>query len=269
MRKGFVIHMWQAVVLLSLGFLTVACDEAVMQGLSEREANRVVAVLARHDLQATKQVRKKAWTVMIASSRLAQAIDVLEKERVFKDETKSGKKSAMLPTSRDERLREGERDLENSLGATIERLPEVREARVHLLMLSHSRLDSYLHSQERSASVLCVVLRSDAQLEDNIRQIVSGAAGIDRSRISVVMSVASDVGVAVGQQASLSPNGLDEGAATGQLNRVVARDLEFGISKAYVLVATVLCILGVAIIFNFRRRKPRLAARKESRLMPM
>lgn len=124
-------------ILLAVSVLLMGCARAdLLQGLDERQANEVVAVMLRHNIAADKRLHGKAgFMVQVPPGDLAEAIDLVQAQSLpSAPRTQIANQfpaDAMLSTPLGERARllsAIEQRLEESLAA----LEGVQVARVHV-----------------------------------------------------------------------------------------------------------------------------------------
>jgi type III secretory pathway lipoprotein EscJ len=194
-------------LIVLFGILTLsACQESLLHGLDELRANRVLVALADAGIQAKKKQAGSLWDVQVSNSDTTHALKVLEAHRLLRrDLGRAATKESSLIKTREERKIFLERHLAWSIEHTLEAIPQVLEARVHLCM--HVANDMRLREKEKpqSASVL-IVHGEDSTIDlSQVKQIISGAAGIDEKSITVIASVRKgpqlDLDVAIGDAA--------------------------------------------------------------------
>ena len=164
------------------------CEEAILHDLDELQANQVRVVLAGNGIQALKKREGASWTVSVAEADVVHALAVLAGSRTVKREARNapeGMKS--LVPGREERVYVLERQVAWNLEQTLERFPGALEARVHLALDSSDGFDSRERPPSRSASVLLLTSANAAISDEKVREIVSGASGVDKGRIAVVL----------------------------------------------------------------------------------
>jgi len=179
---------WRQCALVVL-FACSACDETIVHDLSEVQANRVLVALAHQGVSAEKVREVSSWSIAVPSSSATTALTVLEAHRTLKDlAVTSRSESGSLIQSREERMHRVEREVSQSLEQTLETIPAVLEARVHLNLNAAQQLSFLSEKPHQSASVL-LVARSGAAIDRaQVQRLVSGAAGINEESVSVVIS---------------------------------------------------------------------------------
>lgn len=173
---------------LALLMLLGGCDEQIVHDLSEREANRVLTVLADTDISAKRLKQPDgSWAVAVASGDAIKAIKMLsDQPKILDRKLTQQTNSSMISSRQDERFR-FERSLSHEIETTLLSIPGVLESHVHLnLPVTDPLFGRPLAKQSGSASVLLVV-RDNAPDSAEVASLVSGAAGIPLSSIMVVL----------------------------------------------------------------------------------
>ena len=171
-----------AVVLLLLG-----CQEELVHDLDEQSANRVQLALLHAGLRAEKTRSGEAWSIAVDSKNLTEALAVVEATRVLRREKRRAPESSLsLLMSREEREQLNLRSSTLSLERTLEGLPEVLEARVHVRATGVGERGGVV---AESASVVVAAGREVVGAVEEIRTIASGALGIPPERLKVVLRI--------------------------------------------------------------------------------
>ncbi len=176
---------------LYLVFLVLlsACSKDILHDVSESRANSVMLALTQLGIDASKQREGSGWTITVAADDAPQALDALQRARILGERPSAADapESGFI-LSREERTHFLERNLAGNLESTIERLPGVLEARVHLFLGLNESLAWRPQRGTKSASALLVVAAGTRIDQSHIRSIVSGAAGMTADRVTVVVS---------------------------------------------------------------------------------
>lgn len=165
-------------VLFSWGLL--GCQEAILHDLDELQANRVRLTLERNSIEAKKIKDGSKWLIQVSEKRVTEALQVIESSRLLRStlrriETPEGS----LIQSREERLSRLLESRSRSLEDTLQSIPGVLEAHVHLYADSAGK-------KAKSASVL-ILLDGEAEPEySGIQSLVSGASGVPADLVSVI-----------------------------------------------------------------------------------
>ena len=179
------------ILLLGQMLLLGGCDEEILHSLDENQANRVKLVLAQTGIVAEKIQENGSWALRVSGAEVTPALAALSRSRTLQRElTRKSELPAGLLQSKEERSRFAERELAWNLERTIESLPGVLEARVHLFLVAPSMLEVQEHAAEQSASALLILETGVKVEEQKIREIISGASGIQPQRVTVLSAAA-------------------------------------------------------------------------------
>ena len=126
---------WLAVVGLVAGL--AACKQPLYEGLTEREANEIVAVLIRDGISVRKEIKKEgAVTILVDESKFADAVDLLKRHSLprakHQDFGEVFKKGGLLSSPLEERARFIYARSQEVSG-TISHIDGVLDARVHVV----------------------------------------------------------------------------------------------------------------------------------------
>jgi type III secretion protein J len=219
-----------------------ACGVDLEHGLDERQANQIAALLEQNGIAADK-LRDEAdgagWKIAVPRGELGRSFTLLEENDLpRRDRATASDDHSLLPSLGEEQARlELARAAE--LEKTLERVPGVVSARVHLALPDGARLDA-THEPPRAS----VLLRTTARLpvdESSLRKLVAGAvSGLDESAVALVLANGS-----APQAASLLEPVGPLRVARGERGRVVA----IAASGLALLVA-----LGTALLLTALRR---------------
>ncbi len=246
--------------LLAVALVATAagCSVELEHALDERQANEVVAVLDRAGIPADKVADEApgAFTVVVARGDAAQAFRVLEAHalprRAAKGVGEAFADKGLLPSATAERAR-----LQASLGADLERtleaLPGVTAARVHLALPEDDPLHATAARPRPTASVLLRARRGAAPAEGDVRRIVAGAVeGMQAADVSVVVAVEEEVQPAP-EVAQVGPLRVARGS----------RGLALGLAVGALALVFALSLVLVAGAFRMRALRARLRQRDE------
>lgn len=174
------------VCLLCFMIVLAGCREDIAHDLSEVRANQVLILLRRNGLEPEKSRNGTQWSVSVPHSDTLRALVLVNQSRVLDHDLDRFRESAKgFVQSREERQQAGERALAWGLETTLERIPGVLEARVHL------RTDGTTASAKgsvNSAGVLLLVEGDGETASTTARSLVSGGAGIPAESVSVAIS---------------------------------------------------------------------------------
>jgi type III secretory pathway lipoprotein EscJ len=196
MRKKSIgeLYMHRLVLFIILLVLLTGCKETILHKLDESQANQIKVTLSRNGIKADKIFDGSYWNVTVPKNEALHALTLLDNSRILRnDSRRSLERSKSLIPSREERTHFIERQLATSLEHTLERLPGVLEARVHLYLHATDTFPISLPNENFTASVLVIVDKSqssrlDLITDQEIQKLVSGASGVQASSISVVIT---------------------------------------------------------------------------------
>lgn len=174
-------------------FFLYSCSSEIVSNLDEREANKLLVVLAENKIYAKKQAQETEqgvlFTIVVQKKDLLRALQVLEKEDLPEEREKGvidifGKKD-LLPTQTAERMLE-EYSINAELARTIEKIKGVVNARVHIARIR----DEYTGLEKPvSASVLVNYISENRQpfSVDEIKKLIAGGVGnLSEDNVKVV-----------------------------------------------------------------------------------
>ncbi len=154
--------------------ICAGCKEEILHDLDEQSANRVQLALLRSGIEAEKSRSGDHWAIAVAPQDLGGALQVVESSRALRRELlRPAESGVSMLMSREERAQAFQRANAFALERTLEALPHVLEAHVHV--------------GGRSASVVAVIDRAEAGAADEIRGIASAALGIVPELLQVVL----------------------------------------------------------------------------------
>jgi type III secretory pathway lipoprotein EscJ len=176
------------VILFAVFFLT-GCEEAILHDLDEVKANKVKVVLAKANIPSTKEKEAGSWSIKVSGSLVTDALTVIEENRLIKRELENAPPTStnFLP-SKSERVFFMQQQTSWSLEKTLEQIPGVLEARVHLFESKSSPVSLDDEQEKQSASVLIVTDNEKGINIGDLRELISGATGINKAEISIMLS---------------------------------------------------------------------------------
>ncbi len=132
-----------ALVLLSLllALFVVGCTVSIQHGLSEKQANEILVLLAKNNITATKLAdtsgREVKWTIQVDGSNNARAIRILQQHNLPFSQEKGFEgvygSTGMIPTATEEKAKYL-MALSGELQNTLRRVEGVLDARVHIVI---------------------------------------------------------------------------------------------------------------------------------------
>lgn len=169
-----------------------ACSVELYTGLSERQANEVVAALSRKGIPAQREASKDGkMTVSIPRDRFAEAMATLEENGLPKQtfETLGDVfKSEGLVSSPVEEKARMIYGLSQGLSETISDIDGVLSARVHLVLPENDPLRQNLVPSSASVFIRHKASTPMADLIPQVKMLVAnGVAGLSYDNVSVVL----------------------------------------------------------------------------------
>lgn len=200
------------VLISSLGLCSLVlagCDSELYHDLSERRANEALLVLKQAGLRADKRLeqrgtasRPSSFALTVPRSDEARALSLLGQRglpRLAERAPSSGSKLLFSPT---EQRAESAEQLAASLSETLERLPEVAEARVHLALPAPEPL-SPLGTPRPTASVLLKLRAALSIQPGEVAELIAHAVpGLEVQDVAVVRAPAVPTEIAASPSAS-------------------------------------------------------------------
>jgi type III secretion protein J len=174
--------------------LLAACTTTLEQGLDEPQADAIVAALGEHGIGATKEADRGGggFRVIVGESDVAVSLAVLRDEGLPRADTpgmaETFAEPSLVPTAGEERARTSAA-LAADLARSIEAMPGVHDARVHVGMPDPSVVPMDARGETPVASVL-VRRESRASVDEaGVRALVAGAVpGLTAERVTVVVT---------------------------------------------------------------------------------
>lgn len=171
-----------------------ACREEILHELDEAAANRAQILLDERGITAGKSRDANGWKIDVDTGQASDALRLLEHKRFLKrrEPDAEAKRTGLIPTA-GEKERLAQLRLEQELAATLEKLPRVLEARVHL-HIEHLETPSLAPRDggRDSATVLLVEETGSTSEPDKIKRIIEGASGIRQESVRVVQVTNDD-----------------------------------------------------------------------------
>ncbi len=122
---------------ISLVLLLAGCDVSLFSGLTEREANDMIAVLQRADISASKTVDKEGVSIMVDEGSFGEAVEILNQHGLpqerFVGLGEVFKKDGLISSPTEERAR-FIFALGQELSHTLSEIDGVQTARVHVVV---------------------------------------------------------------------------------------------------------------------------------------
>jgi len=235
---------------LSLGavcLLIVGCREAVIHDLEELQANRIAVVLAAAQIPATKAREGAKWSILVPSPKVGMALSAIEESRAVRPAAVKHQKSTGLILSREERAIMIERSASAALEQTLERLPEVREARVHLHLPSSYHFELAPAAVRGSGSVLIVASPTAAVNISHVKELVASAAGIAAEAVTVVIAPVGQLAPERPEKSGTSP--MRQEGARGAVAHEAVAGLDSGLRLPVANMKKAAAISGFKLLF--------------------
>ena len=202
--KNYLLYMLGVRSLIIALFCAVlaGCDTQLLANLSERDANEVLAVLMRAEIDAHKESADagKTWIIKIPENRVVQSLDLLRAyglpQTRYANLGELFKKDGMISTPVEERVR-FVYGVSQELADTISKMDGVIVARVHIVMPQNDPLA--LTTKPASSSVF-IKHRADlsvAALSVPIKNLVAHSVeGLEYDAVSVTFVEAHPISIA-------------------------------------------------------------------------
>ncbi|MET0026414.1 MAG: type III secretion system inner membrane ring lipoprotein SctJ [Candidatus Thiodiazotropha sp.] len=190
-------------MIVALSITLAGCmDDALYSGLSESEANDMVALLFNSGISAKKiRSNDQRYSVVTTTENFAKAIDILKNNGFPKNSFDSlgevFKKEGFVSSPLEERARLNYAQSQE-LARTIESIDGVLLARVHLAIPEENQLES---TKKPSSASVFIKHRRGVDLSDRESQIkaliVNSIEGLPYENVTVAMFTANPVPVSV------------------------------------------------------------------------
>ena len=196
----------RALVVLVVVLLSAGCQSVnVISGLEENQALEIIVLLRQNGITATKSPveggQDIAWTVAVDSRDASNAFLVLAENELPRDQPKGFEaffgQSKLIPTETEEKAiflqaQSGE------LARTIERMPSVIDARVHISIPNHDPLRQLMQGEKPPQPSASVFVKywlpteetpAESRLnESDIKRLISGSVEqLEVANVDVVM----------------------------------------------------------------------------------
>lgn len=178
---------------ICLALAIAGCKQELYQGLSEREANEMVAVLLDSGVAAERSKKERdGFAVHVAPEDFARAVKALSTaglpRETFKtiDDVFPGGKLIMSPAEHRARLAFA---LSQELSSSVSKMPGVAWSRVHIALAVY---DIRGHTVSPSTASVVIRYRDGADIAEvsaQARAVVTNAVeGLEAAQVRVVMS---------------------------------------------------------------------------------
>lgn len=203
---------------------SAGCKETVLHGIDESRANQLSILLDQIGIASSKHASGPNWDLRVARSDLGPALRAIENSRMLtRGENRHKPQESSFIPSDNQQLQAAERQLSWSIEETLERIPGVVEAKVHLWLNKPTQFGlSAQDNSARSASALLLTEPTAALNLVELKLLLAGATGAPQNAISIV-TYPINVRIDATQSTSASNTGRTE----GQTNRIDLRTLSY------------------------------------------
>jgi type III secretory pathway lipoprotein EscJ len=174
-----------------------ACKKEVLHDLNEPQANTIVARLHTVDIEAQKARQPDGnWSIVVQGKQFQEALLFLTRARLVQSTPSSSEEveGGLFPKNS-----RGTLSYQKWLGVeireTLRSFPGVLDAKVHLYLPKQESLFERHQSSKGTGSVLLIVSTDAHIVNEEIAQLVAGAAGLQHQDISVLQTVEADSGL--------------------------------------------------------------------------
>lgn len=177
---------------LALALLLTACQVELYNGLTERDANEMLAILLRNGIDAEKVgATDGAMSLTVDQSRFAEAVELLNRNGYPKEQFESigqiFKKEGLISSPLEERVR-FVYALSQELSETISQIDGVLSARVHVVLPNN---EMPTDTTMPSSAAVAIRYRAGVALDRLIPQIkllvTNSIEGLAYDKVSVVL----------------------------------------------------------------------------------
>lgn len=176
------------VFFFTLLLFSIGCKEVLLQDLAQKEATIALFNLHYAGISANKSRTTSGWSILVDNEQIPQATVVLTRAGLLRQKRTSvlaQQKRFLL--SRSERAHIMELSIASRIEETLEALPGVLDARVHLFLHMQESISLKDPKRSASASAVLVVTSGLSVSKESITQIIQGAASIPSAKIEVVL----------------------------------------------------------------------------------
>lgn len=185
--------------LLGMVLLATGCSQQELySNLQERDANEMMAVLARQGITATKDPGEEegTWNLSVPGSSFATAVESLSAlgypKNEFADMGTLFQKSGLVSSPSEERIR-FVYALSQELSHTLSQIEGVLTARVHIVLPNN---DPFGEGAKPSSAAVFIKHREDAEIDSSIAKIkelvIGSIEGLGPENVTVAMFPAGD-----------------------------------------------------------------------------
>ncbi|WP_281557459.1 type III secretion inner membrane ring lipoprotein SctJ [Thalassomonas sp. RHCl1] len=225
-------------LLLSL----TACKSVLYSNLSEKEANKMLAILLEANIAAQKtDVKDEMVSLMVEDGQMSRAIELLKRAglpgRKFADIVDVFPEDGLISTPTAERAR-FMFALSQGISHTLSQIDGVIDARVHVVIPKESSKRS--KKQDPSTASVFIKHLSDVALDNSIPQIKllvsSSVEGLEYDNVNVVLFPTAEASSSAGQVV---------------LEQVLSVNVaQSSVSRFWQITLTLLLLLTASVAFN-------------------
>lgn len=177
---------------LLMALLLAGCKVELYSNLNQQEANEMLAVLMKHNIDASKTHGKKESIILLVDeAQVGMAVDILKQNgypsQSFSDMGDVFKKEGLISSPLEERARYIYA-ISQDLGFTLSKLDGVLSARVHVVLPDADKLGKVLRP---SSAAVFIKHRKEVDVESSIPKIKmlvnNSIEGLDYDKISVAL----------------------------------------------------------------------------------
>lgn len=246
-----------------IAFLAAACQAELYGGLSQRDANEMIAILARHGIEAKREPAGTQFRVTVEEGQLAAAADVLRQAGLPRETYKSlgeifpGDGLIISPYEQRVRMMYAQNQ---EMGQTINAIDGVAQARVHVVM---PELDLRGMPMTKPSASVVVHHRQDVdvpELATKIKTLVAnGVQGLNPKDVAVSFFPVIEPAAPTAGRATLAqdmPAGSSQALSARAMRADIAASEPGGFSRFMSIVlwgvAAVMAALGVFLVMRGR-----------------
>ncbi|WDE02796.1 type III secretion inner membrane ring lipoprotein SctJ [Thalassomonas viridans] len=245
----------RCVLVIGMLLSLTACKSVLYSNLSEKEANKMLAILLEANIAAQKSdVRDEMVSLLVEESQMSRAIELLKRAglpgRKFADIVDVFPEDGLISTPTAERAR-FMFALSQGISHTLSQIDGVIDARVHVVIPKESSKRS--KKEDPSTASVFIKHLADVALDNSIPQIKllvsSSVEGLEYDNVNVVLFPTAEVNDNAGQAA---------------LEQVLSVNVDPGsVARFWSITLTLLLLLIASVAFNLytwlQQRKQQVA----------
>jgi type III secretion protein J len=190
--SGRMMKIRSLLTVMVIAFVVSACETEVYRSLTQKDANEMVAALARAGIPAKRELTDGTnYRITVAEDKLAPAIDALKRSGYPRESYRSMGEvfpgDGLVVTPYEQRVRMMFA-LSQEMGRTVTSINGVTSARVHIVVPDLDLRGLPLNKPSASVTAQFKPGLDVAELTSKIRMIVaSGVQGLDYKNVSVAL----------------------------------------------------------------------------------